>query len=323
MKTIIPLFFAVDDNYVKFLSITLESIFDNASKDYSYDVVVLNTGLKDESKELLNKYNNDYVNVIYFDLSEKLNNVSKDLKVRDYYSKATYYRLFIQDLFPQYNKALYLDCDIVVLGDISKLYNHDLKNNLVGAIPDAAVQITPEFIEYVNKGLGIKEEHYFNAGVLLMNLEGFRNYNLEKKFMKLLKTYTFEIAQDQDYLNVLTKDRVLYIDDSWNVMPLGNNVKPLNLIHYNLSFKPWKYDNIQYEEYFYKYSKKAGVYDHIIQMKENFSLEDSNKDYLGGLNLKKKALFEAYSKNNYYNSIVKNVSFIKKMLTKIRSFLSL
>ena len=48
MKTIIPLFFAVDDNYVKFLSITLESIFDNASKDYSYDVVVLNTGLKDK-----------------------------------------------------------------------------------------------------------------------------------------------------------------------------------------------------------------------------------------------------------------------------------
>ena len=323
MKTIIPLFFAVDDNYIKFLSITLESIFDNASKDYSYDVVVLNTGLKDESKEVLNKYNNDYVKVIYFDLSEKLNEVSHNLKVRDYYSKATYYRLFIQDLFPQYNKALYLDCDIVVLGDISKLFNHDLNNNLVGAIPDSAVQVTPEFIEYVNKGLGIKEDHYFNAGVLLMNLEEFRNYDLEKKFMKLLKTYTFEIAQDQDYLNVLTKDRVLYIDDSWNVMPLGNNVKPLNLIHYNLSFKPWKYDNIQYEEHFYKYSKKAGVYEQIIQMKENFSLEDSNKDYLGGLNLKKKALFEAYSKNNYYNSIVKNGSLIKKMLTKIRRFLSL
>ena len=159
MKKVIPLFFAVDDNYAKFLVITLESIFENASKDYKYDVVVLNTGLKEESKNLIKKYSSEDVNIIFFDVRHKLQLISQDLSIRDYYSKATYYRLFIADLFPQYEKALYLDCDIVVLGDISKLYNHDLRNNLGGAIPDGAGQLTEEFIEYVNKGLGIKEEN--------------------------------------------------------------------------------------------------------------------------------------------------------------------
>ena len=322
MKKVIPLFFAVDDNYVNFLRITLESIMENASKDYNYDVVVLNIGLKEESKRLLNKYNNENTKIIYFDVRDKIQKISQNLSLRDYYSKATYYRLFIADLFPQYSKALYLDCDIVVLGDISKLYNHDLKDNLVGAVPDGAVQITEEFIQYVNKGLGIKEENYFNAGVLLMNLDEFRKENIEGKFVDLLNKYSFKIAQDQDYLNVLTKNKVSYIDDSWNVMPLGNHVKPVNLIHYNLSFKPWKYDNIQYEEYFWAYAKKSGVEDVIKKIKDEFSIEDAKQDRNAGILLRKKALEEAYSKNNYYNRFIRR-NFFKKMITRVKHLLNI
>ena len=109
MKPVIPLFFAVDDNYAKFLAVTLESILDNASKDYAYDIIVLNTGLRKESKLLLNKYVNEDVNIEYFDVRMKLQKIAQNLSIRDYYSKATYYRLFIADLFPQYEKALYLD----------------------------------------------------------------------------------------------------------------------------------------------------------------------------------------------------------------------
>ena len=53
MKKTIPLFFAVDDNYSSFLSVTLESIFENASNEYFYDVIILNIGLKDESKKII------------------------------------------------------------------------------------------------------------------------------------------------------------------------------------------------------------------------------------------------------------------------------
>ena len=320
MKSVIPLFFAVDDNYVKFLSVTLESIFENCSKDYSYDVVVLNTGLKQESKNILNKYLSDDVNIEFFDVRYKLQKISQDLSIRDYYTKATYYRLFIADLFPQYDKALYLDCDIVVLGDVAKLYNTDLENNLVAAIPDGAVQLVDEFIDYVELGLGIKKDKYFNAGVLLINLKEFRNTALEERFVQLLKQYTFEIAQDQDYLNILCKDKVTYVDDSWNVMPLGNYVKPVNLIHYNLSFKPWKYDNIQYEDYFWEYAKKANVYEDIMLLKNSFSLDMANKEKEGSKLLKINARKEAYSSSNYFNRFVKRDNFICRFKTKIKNF---
>lgn len=322
MKPVIPLFFAVDDNYSKFLAVTLESILENASKDYAYDIVVLNTGLRKESKLLLNKYVNEDVNIEYFDVRMKLQKIAQNLSIRDYYSKATYYRLFIADLFPQYNKALYLDCDIVVLGDISKLYNVDLGDNLVGAIPDGAVQLVDEFVDYVELALGIKKEHYFNAGVLLMNLEEFRSYQLEDKFIDLLGKYTFEVAQDQDYLNVLCKNRVTYIDDSWNVMPLGNYVKPVNLIHYNLSFKPWKYDHIQYEEHFWNYASKAQVKEEILELKENFTPQMAKADQEGGARLKVMARKEAYSSNNYYNTFVRKHNFFYKTGKKIKGFLN-
>lgn len=318
MKPVIPLFFAVDDNYAKFLAITLESILENASKDYSYDVVVLNTGLRSESKALLSKYVSNDVNIEYFDVRMKLQKIAQDLSIRDYYSKATYYRLFIADLFPQYSKALYLDCDIVVLGDISKLYNIDLGDNLVGAIPDGAVQLVDEFVDYVELALGIKKENYFNAGVLLMNLDEFRNINLEERFIELLGKYTFEVAQDQDYLNVLTKDRVVYVDDSWNVMPLGNFVKPVNLVHYNLTFKPWKYDNIQYEEHFWEYAKKANVLEQVKKIKESFTPSMAKQDQEGGARLKVMAREEAYSSNNYYNTYVRKDNFFYRTGRKIK-----
>lgn len=304
MKPIIPLFFAVNDNFAKYLKVTLESIFENASKDYAYDVVILNIGLKEETKKMLNKYKSKNVKIIFYDVRYKLQKIAQDLSIKDYYNKATYYRLFVADLFPQYNKALYLDSDIVVLGDISKLYNHELKSNLVGAIPHPVLQHTHEFSEYVNKVLGIKDEHYYNAGVLLMNFEGFRYENIEEKFLDLLSKYTYDVGEDQDYLNVLTKNRVLYIDDSWNVMPLGEYVKPINLIHYNLSLKPWKYDNIQYEEYFWEYAKKAGVENEILEAKNSFSLQDQKNDHKFINNLKQKAVKQS-SKGNWFTNLFK------------------
>ena len=81
--------------------------------------------------------------------------VKDKLYTRDYYTKTTYFRLFIPDLYPQYDKVLYLDSDIVVLGDIAELYNTNIKGNLVAAVPDDSVQTIPEFAEYVEKVVGV------------------------------------------------------------------------------------------------------------------------------------------------------------------------
>ena len=120
MKKVIPVFFATDDNYAPFVAVTLESILDNASKEFQYKFYILTTSISDEYKTAIEKYNSENVSVEFVFLSETIESVKEKFAIRDYYSMATYYRFFIADLFPQYNKALYLDCDIAVLGDISE-----------------------------------------------------------------------------------------------------------------------------------------------------------------------------------------------------------
>lgn len=291
-KNIIPIFFATDDNYVPFLIISLTSIKENASSNYIYNIHILHRGLSDSSIESLNLFNSEDFHIFYNDVKDSLDNLSSKLFVRDYYSKATYYRIFIPSVFPQYDKALYLDCDIVVQGDVAELYNTELGDNYVGAVPDEAVSCVPEFIHYVENFLGIAREKYFNAGILVINLKALRETNFDKKFLGLIESYKFIVAQDQDYLNVLCKDKVTYLPKTWNKQPLQDHnltINDLNIIHYNLSFKPWKFDNVLYEESFWNYTEKAGLTDTIKNIKNAFTPDLQENDRIGGANLIAKA----------------------------------
>ena len=116
-----------------------------------------------------------------------IEDVKDKLYTRDYYTKTTYFRLFIPNLYPQYDKAIYLDSDIVVLGDIAKLYNEDIGDNLVAAVPDNVIQTNKVFQDYVERVVGIATyKNYFNAGMLLMNLDEMRKFDFQNKFLYLL-----------------------------------------------------------------------------------------------------------------------------------------
>ena len=309
----INLFFAVDDNYCSFLSAALCSMFDNADKNFGYDIYVLHNGISEEKQQVLkNQVEGDGV-INFVNMNEKLKTLEDRLVTRDYYTMTTYYRLFIPNMFPEMDKALYLDSDIIIKGDISKLYNVDMGNNLVGAVPDMAVKNTPVFIEYVEQGLGVKCDNYFNAGILLMNLKEMRAWNFEDKFIELLSKYKFRVAQDQDYLNVLTKNRVKYVDNSLNVQPVPGNIcgiDEINLIHYNMLWKPWIFKDVVYEEDFWKYAKKSPLYNLILETTNSMTDNIRQNKLNGGAALLEMAGKEAKDPNNYYNK------FVKKMLIK-------
>ena len=191
-------------------------------------------------------------------------------------------------MFPEYDKGIYIDSDIVVPGDISELYNHELGDNLIGACADKSVVDVPELAKYMEEAVGVNRYEYINSGVLLMNLKEMREKEFSKKFLTLLNKYHFDcIAPDQDYLNAMCNGKILYLDENWDAMPTDGK-EPLpnpKLIHYNLFQKPWCYDNIQYEDYFWKYAKKTSYYEQIIEFKNNYSEEQkqSDKECLGVL----------------------------------------
>ena len=205
--------------------------------------------------------------------------------------------MLIPELYPQYDKAVYVDSDTVVLTDIADLYNEDIGTNLLGAVPDGAVQAIDIFKEYVEKVIGHTDyNNYFNAGVLVMNLEELRKYKFQDKFLYLLEKIKFEVAQDQDYFNRICKGRVKLIDSNWNTMPVmgeKENKSEIKIVHFNLGSKPWHFDNIAYQEFFWKYAEKTEFIDIIKQAKANYKEEDKIKDDANSTRLIELARYEA------------------------------
>ena len=123
-KIEIPIFFSTDDNYIPFLTVALHSIIENASKEYNYRIIVLNSGITEKNISEIRKLENSNFKIEFADVNKKINHIMSELTngLRDYYSNSIYYRIFIPSLFPKLKKALYLDADIVVIDDISKLF---------------------------------------------------------------------------------------------------------------------------------------------------------------------------------------------------------
>ena len=304
-KKEMPLVFAVDDNYAPFLCVALRSIIDNASADYYYKIYVLNTGLCETNKKkivsIAEEFSDD-LSVEYIDVADRMDGIKDKTALRDYYTNAIYYRIFIPSLLPQYKKILYLDSDLVFLDDISKLFETDLGDNVFGAVHEEAMSFFDVFGEYAEEFLDVPRAEYFNSGLLLINTEEYVRADVENKFINLMLKHKFEVAPDQDYLNVICKGKVRHLDIGWNKTPIPDksfNDEDVKIIHYKLNFKPWHYDDVRYQDAFWKYAKKTPFYKDLVKMRDAYTEKEKERDSIAFLNLQKTARRYVLSKNNY------------------------
>lgn len=258
----IPVFYSITDDFTPYAAVSLSSLarFVDPKKDYT--VTFLHQGLSKAHEESLASYAKDNLHVEFYEMSDALLKPIQDRKENylrgDFFTMSIFYRLFIPDLFPQYDKAVYIDSDTVVNDDIAKLYETELGDNLIGACVDSSIQFVPEMLRYISEVLTLDPKKYINSGMLVMNAKAFRDEKFVDKFFSLLGRYHFDcIAPDQDYLNEICSGRIKYVDGRWDAMP-NENTEPLanpSLIHYNLFFKPWHFTGIQYEDYFWQDAK--------------------------------------------------------------------
>lgn len=283
-KPIIPIFFTIDNGYAPCLGVALASMKANASRDYQYRIHILHQELTEENMAKLSSVGEDWFQVLFEEMKEGLESITdrKENCLRcDYFTMTIYFRLFIPEMFPEYDKGIYLDSDIVVPGDISRLYNIDLGDNVVGACPDHSVSEIPEFAHYIEESTGVNRYKYINSGILLMNLAEMRKCHMTEHFLHLLNTYHFDsIAPDQDYLNAMALGRIHFLEEEWDAMP-NKQKEPManpSLIHYNLFDKPWCYDDVQYEDYFWQYARENVYYQELLKIKKNYSDEQKQSD---------------------------------------------
>ncbi|MBR5192597.1 MAG: glycosyltransferase family 8 protein [Clostridia bacterium] len=277
----IPIVFSVDDNYAPFLAVALTSILENSSKENFYKFFVLNTGISEEHIKRLSAYNTPNSSIEFVNVVDRLNSICYKLHLRDYYTQTIYFRFFIPALFSQYKKILYLDCDVVLLQDVASLYNVELGNNVIAAIHEETMSNVKVFGDYSEEFLDVPKMEYFNSGILLINTERYMELDIEGGFIKLLAEHKFEVAPDQDYLNVLCSGNVKYLDIGWNKTPFKNiefNREDLKLVHYKLNFKPWHYDDVLYGEYFWDFASRTSYYNELIDMQKSFTDLDKKND---------------------------------------------
>lgn len=283
-KVTIPIFYAIDDGYSKFVAVSIKSLIMNANNNYNYDINVIYENLSEENAKKLKSLETDNVKIILTEMNQNLSMITDKLgnRLREYtFTLTIFFRLFIPVMFPNYDKCIYIDADTVIPGDISRLYNEDLGNNYLGCIVDKSTIDNEILASYFEEVVGIPRDKYINSGVLLMNSKKLRELKIDEKFLDLYTKYGFDvIAPDQDYINSMCYGHIKYLSDIYDAMPNPNNKeveKPV-IIHYNLFLKPWQYENVQYYDYFWKYAKFTPYYDEILEIKNSYTDEDRKKD---------------------------------------------
>lgn len=280
----IPVFFTIDNGYAPFLSVALHSAVRNANPNRRYRAIVLHEHLTQENMDKLSALGSENFPVEFVPMESGLEAITDRMSNRlrcDYFTLTIYFRLFIPTMFPQYDKAIYIDSDVVVPGDLAELYDIPLGDNLIGACQDHSVVDVPPLARYMENAVGVDRYQYINSGVLLMNLKALREKQFDRHFLNLLTTYHFDcIAPDQDYLNAICSGKIHYLSPCWDAMPTEGKppMADAKLIHFNLFSKPWCYDNIQYADIFWQYAQGSGYLEELRAYKANYSQEQKDSD---------------------------------------------
>lgn len=287
---VIPVVLAANDFYVPYMSVCIQSIMISTKKQYC-KVFIFHTDIRTENQKLLKIQTEeaDNIELIFIQIGEYVDNYK--LQAKDHITVETFYRFLILDIMKEYDKVIYLDCDLIVCQDLYDLFETDLGKNLIGAVHDVdfAGQLNSPWLrmkEYERKTLHLKEPYnYFQAGVLLMNISEMRKIVTAKQLLEMAATGIYKYS-DQDILNIVCEDRITYLDMSWNVITDcdGKRIsevasrapakvfeqymearKSPSIIHFAGIQKPWKRATEDFGWLFWKIARCTPYYEQILE----------------------------------------------------------
>lgn len=180
-----------------------------------------------------------------------------DFKLSAHLSMATYFRLLADEVLPKnLNKVLYLDSDLVVTHSLSELFDLDISNYPVAAWGHQVVTN--------KKRLELQNDFYFNAGVMLINLEVWRRDRIAQKALKFAKENPEKVRfHDQDALNKIIDGNFLPLPQKWNSLidlyaERSQVTKDSAIAHFVGSLKPWQAWCLNPDkEIYWKYLKQS------------------------------------------------------------------
>nr|WP_300816401.1 glycosyltransferase [uncultured Acetatifactor sp.] len=217
MTQVIPVVLASDYNYLPFVYVVIYSILKNRKSSYGlsfYVMVPQGTDRVNYDKDWgFDRYEVNYIQIP--------DNIFSDIRMTiAHITKPTYYRLLIPDYLKDLKKCIYLDADTLVFKDIYELFHTEISDVYLAAGLGVDAEFTESNERKLSKYLGIPSaRYYFNAGVLVMNLEKMREDNIKDTFLECSKEKW--TCQDQDVLNICCYGQVKILPLKYNVYSLG------------------------------------------------------------------------------------------------------
>ncbi len=295
---------ATDDKYTQHCAIMLKSLFFNNDK-HELNVYILTSGITTINKNILDQIATSKLHRVNF-IHVKSSDIEYcPVRSGDHVSITAYFRILAPVLLKNLDKALYLDCDIIINNDIKSLYDIDIENTAIAAVTDEDYVRADKFERLgYNPDLG-----YFNSGVLLMNLNYWRTNKISKRCLLFIEENPDKcVLHDQDAMNEVLCKCKKEIDIKYNFQTgfiLANEFKKIKcrklsdkiknitsensyvIIHYTGYNKPWKASRHPYRQ-FYKFYKDMTVYRDIEIPESNLSVKERVYNLLVKLRLKKK-----------------------------------
>lgn len=272
-RHVIPIVYATNDKYAPYATVSIASLVENSSKDYFYNIHVFHTGLEEKTLDILNSMKGENYKVETLAVGHYIEEEMKLMYTTKYFTKEMFYRILIPDVLPNYSKAIYLDCDTVVLKDISELYNYDLEGYTIAAVSDA-IEFGNDNWKYVTEELGLQPAEYINSGVLLINCDRFRQLKMKEKCFQELAKRKNLLYPDQEVINFACEGEKKIIEKKWNYNWIFEPEEELNrilnliktdkkkrirdigdigVLHFLSPIKPWNNRVYPLAEYFWEY----------------------------------------------------------------------
>jgi lipopolysaccharide biosynthesis glycosyltransferase len=240
-----------DNNFAIGLAITLYSALVNLNFDNITNIYIIDGGISDSNKNRLKQtlYKTHY-SVNLFWIKPDINQLT-GIRVSEQWALPAYFRLLAPRLLPVgLKRVIYLDCDLVINGNLAELWKEELGNSPAFAVQDFLFPYISNVFQENYQELNLKPEHPFcNSGVLLMNLELWRSDDIADKALEYSRKYH---VFDQDSINAVVASKWKLLDKRWNVQIFGVKYSALNLqhesidliqsafiLHFTTQVKPW------------------------------------------------------------------------------------
>ncbi|MFJ9085799.1 glycosyltransferase family 8 protein [Streptomyces sp. NPDC102384] len=248
---------AADERYVIPLAASMRSVMDNLKVIERVQLVVLSCGISANSRRLLEgSWDSSRHDIEFIEVGE---DAYKHLPVRSgvssYLTTTTYARLSLPETLPQdWKRVIYLDVDTITLRSLDALWDIDLHGAPIAAVQDV-------YTPYISSPDGVQnwralnldpQAQYFNAGVMVVDLEIWRREQVAERALKHIETHSDQIVLfDQEGLNAVLGGRFRQLDPVWNMMNYWHKegsgtarhseiVDNVRIRHFNGRRKPWE-----------------------------------------------------------------------------------